>query len=1267
MPELNPQLATVSERAAIGLSFPSGEEVGAPVDAPIGMGESAMIAAKKFMTLGSATEQAAFRIGAATNGIGTERDYNFNPFEVARSIPDFEQRYPWMADEFQSGKVWDIPNEGAFWFYVGKKELDWKERERFSQLGLLAQIAATAPSQVLEAAAGGLALKAIGAGGTVVKAGQWAKAGSLPAQFGKAALLGAGANTAQELALIGINPDRAVDSNAMELAMAAGTGGVFGAAIPAVLRGANGLGRYLGAGRIKAAKTQMIATVQDMLNTEGKAADDLVAQNATDIKDLMAGQHELGSKYSITALDTPQTAPLVQQAKDLFGDDLVVLRHPQQNLVDFVDDLRRVQDSVDAIKPAHLSGFSALFKPYRAMLTKLSAQDNLRSSPSMVARKATRLFADDALMTVDSLDRPLTNTVNPSAESLLRIAQHDRDITRGAMTEAFFSGIAEGPFQYTTARGEVLNIAGKSDHTKFRRAVTDYNRRRELASMRGQQAPQAHQSIQQAADALHNYFRQSGQELVGVRLLNTLDDKDIYTPRRWLPDRIRGNRQRFEAMLLEQSRRNRETDYYTGKAVVPDERPLLVDIIERLRDSDKATVKAALAAEQDADKLTEGWLRKIIGDQGMKVYLDEADGFLQRQTKGRTDAILRIEDQDGIELPLSRNIPLKERTMEIDDDVFAEFLEDDADNILGAYHRNTAGKWAIRKAIQNNYDEWAELVKHHTGKDLAESGYDHGLVLESIERDYTTWMAAAEKTGNTKLKDALEGSRDRVMRTMKATTAALLGRPVHSSAANAGWKLFAERAILRATFMASLGKVTVSQIADLAGLTVFKHLNRKQHLTMTRMLDGVKNFTSKAPRRHLEAFYVATSDLLHNTRVESLFELGDMAVTPQFGYGRSGRAMQKADAAGAFLADKFTTYTGMKAWNLNLKSHVAHLMIQDLTYGAKKFSRAAEFMDSGLSEADSIAKAGMTATEAARYNRLGMTAKRAQALMEKLEEHGVDWEGNQPWKQGGTFDDHIDQHAVFPNFSDWHKSAPDLARWFISAVDGETMNIIVEPKMLSQTLGMLEGRTLSKFFFQFQSFSMAWGNQFAPMVAERPAMQQAKYMFTAVGLGALSDAIHNELSGRRSIADTAQLWQDEPLGMIYAGVERAGMTGWLSRPLGLLNQTPLGPAQLLKNDQVSTMYNQQGTLANLLGPSATLAENLYRSSRGLLVNGQLTAGQAHQFRKTLPFNNLWAVSLLYRLTNAMDIDNPFGPGKGIDPFLTQPEHDLMKRYKEPEP
>jgi hypothetical protein len=109
-----------------------------------------------------------------------------------------------------------------------------------------------------------------------------------------------------------------------------------------------------------------------------------------------------------------------------------------------------------------------------------------------------------------------------------------------------------------------------------------------------------------------------------------------------------------------------------------------------------------------------------------------------------------------------------------------------------------------------------------------------------------------------------------------------------------------------------------------------------------------------------------------------------------------------------------------------------------------------------------------------------------------------------------------------------------------------------------------------------------------------------------------------------------------------------------------------GPGALFKGDSVSSRYlgNVKGRLG-YLSPVGDWADRFWAGTFG----NRGEARSWHLLRTTMPYENLIHIQSFYRATKDMGLDNPIGPGQGIDlfPLPTKPEHELNRPDRPPEP
>lgn len=979
-----------------------------------------------------------------------------------------------------------------------------------------------------------------------------------------------------------------------------------------------------------------------------------VRLNTGDIRAMGAADPTIGegidaagndTRRVFTILDTPETRPQIDALKAKYGDQVEFLRHPQQDHYDRLQLLKELEKTLADTQPADFGKVkNAVAKVLDAnTLVPVNALKApgpvVMRSPVATSRRLARALMDFAWPTQESADSPLTHAPVPPAEALKW--QHEARAHRAVLDfHAAYKEAGRTPTPYQMGDGSTILIR-KGRERDFSRAVWDFMVR-ENNRARGGEAFDHPPALKKAADALNEFYRYMGAEARDAGVLKGLREDAYHVPRRWLSDVIRLNHDEFVRTLIGQWETNRRVEFSGGGRINPDERPIIDSLLEHaggknsaLSVDDVAAVRDLASQLRELDPnaaLTEGMLRKKLGDDLYARYLEEVAVYHRAAAESVFETLTSIEHTHGVEDAIPSFA--RERKLEIDETAFSKFIDRDARNLAETYQRQMAGRTAVRQAMAAH--DLAPLVKELTGKDLAESGYDPSLVIEAVKRDYQRWLDAT--VGDAKAQAALEKALRTDIDIFNTQVARLEGRPVfdNNPAANAGWKLWLERQTLRLPMMAQLGKMAISSWNDAAAMQQYKALTSERLSQIGAMLNI---FREIKPTRDVEALYVSLAEMTRSIRAMELSDVADLPDHRSFGPGRAGAALQITDQAVQKATDTFATLTGINRWNRAGKNFLAHKVTQTVIDGARRMAKAMELMDAGQSEQAALRNAGLSIEDAQRLNRLGFNGERSRRLMEILDEHGVDFEGNK------VTSDH--KGYISPEYHAWAAKDRSLRDVMMAGINAEVMNILLEPKLGSRPLS---GNTwFGRAFNQFQSFAYAWGNQQLPMTMQRPGYEIAQYAALMTGLGALTDAVHNQLSGRRNIDDTLALWADKPFGMVYAAVNRAGLFGWLARPLGLLEQTPIGPAKLLGNNAVSTMYARPMTLTGQLGPFFNWADNLTSGTTSYLFKGDWSDKTKRQLWNALPYHNLWQIEGINRLWEHSGGNSLLGPNARYQP------------------
>ena len=142
-------------------------------------------------------------------------------------------------------------------------------------------------------------------------------------------------------------------------------------------------------------------------------------------------------------------------------------------------------------------------------------------------------------------------------------------------------------------------------------------------------------------------------------------------------------------------------------------------------------------------------------------------------------------------------------------------------------------------------------------------------------------------------------------------------------------------------------------------------------------------------------------------------------------------------------------------------------------------------------------------------------------------------------------------------------------------------------------------------------------------------------------LGAMTDAITNHLSGRRTFEETQEQWQEAPLGMVYKAWTYSGLSGPISRLFGITDYmgVPFSPGVAFGNTvgggATQPTYSGQAEKAvvQAAGPVAGMTADVIDVSADVL-KGEVDEYTAYNAARLLPFQNNAILRTLHRTTGA---------------------------------
>ena len=1201
-------------------------------------------------------------------GASDAADPDFNPYKLLRQQPDLLQRMPWLVEDFEDGRVLDLPNEAQFWRFAKRKGDDYYVRSRLDENGILENLGTGLIANVPELMAAGGLLKAL-------KIKDYAR-GALAMMA-----MGSAENVATELGLEAINPDRNVDlSHAL----------MFGAVLPIALHGSarvtagslSPIGRRIyGISRLARMDRALAAGVkaaEDVMPALTHLEDDM-AQTLTDA--LATGARDLPDQMQV--LLTPKTKPLVDQIKAAMareGREFSVVEHVSQHEYDVHSAVLRLDKAFQGNRTMSTSAVGAVAETVASVLPG----GKLRGSTMSTARKLYRTLFNDATLTTENVMNPTTGKLNPAAEALRYNLTFLRDVTGEEIDAALMGHFKDGgeAFEAVLSDGTAIKVGRVFGRDNFHVAVKDYlaqaveieDRLRqgftynapaavkraakvwqdysermldegELAGMlRGKRAleaanaelaelrknpPTAAGGAQVHPSQMAEHQRAISAKAKEIREIEAgIKEARRYVSRRWLTTEIIRRRPEFVQRIRAQYDRN-------WQRLAPVDRELSDGMIAALPDELRNVIKRNAGDEPVTDALLRTWINRDAGvfggnPEGIRQYEQALSKYLDDSADRVADTLTDAHKIDGVQLAIADTDVFKGRVLQIDEAEFRDFLDNNLMSILAFYDHRTGGQIAMRQALRKAEPEWAAAVKDKLGLDLEQQGYNPRLALKLLDVERREMVEDAmtlySKTGDQKylkLAKTLEADFKRTYTAMDQMMTVMEGvplnreNPAHSTlwAANG-------RTLLRTNFVSRMGGMLMSSIPDMAGLMAFAGVEpqrlSKSMRGMIGMLPGLK-----VPKYGVEAYQVALDDGL--SRALKLAELTDMPLEASGAATAAERLALRADRVSAEMARQTGILSGMNRWNVNQRRVAATLVQANITDGLRKLARLAGDSD------EALAAVKLRREDAAILSSMGFDPASARKTLDLLYKNGKDSEGR--FIRDVMTRDEWDNYKGF--------TAPEMHAWgdrnltdlMTSAVNKEVRNIIVEPFAGSRPL--MNAHWVGRVINQFQTFSFAFTNQFAVRMGHRTASQQAGWLASAIVLGGVADALHNHLAGRRSFEQTAELWSDpEKLpGMVYAGFERAGGTLYLSRPLAVLDRLQVGPRRLLGND-VSSMHTAQAlSVTGMAAPLIDYADTVGRSVYGMSVDG-VSAKELQQFRTTLPFQNMIWINGLYRATGA---------------------------------
>ena len=769
-------------------------------------------------------------------------------------------------------------------------------------------------------------------------------------------------------------------------------------------------------------------------------------------------------------------------------------------------------------------------------------------------------------------------------------------------------------------------------------------------------------------------------------------DSNFYLPVRYLSDAVREQKEEFVQWIIrslrkeQKVRRNFDSRVYessepgmgreTTVKLSDDEVPLDNRVLEfkvrkksgvetvKLNKEDQASLDELMAEKRakhasgaaDTTRLLEGDLDAVPGlrDKYMRL-LNMYQRFTAIQVRNR---LLRLENAHGTKDAMTNDRVTKpgyllKRHLPLDhtDPAAKIFTDSNIERIIKSYDATVGGHMAQINAL--NKAKAAGLIPSNI------NNFDD--LIEWVDKGYTrvtNSTTQVDKLTGSKITDEMRKDRDRVMKRLLVIRDRILGHsswdPNGSRHAVMGW--FGGH-LLNMNYMALLGAQVLPALNDFAAIIM--HAEWTNLPRYRKMISAIiKDNLSEMTRKEMELFKLGWEGV--HSRIRS-FGAAEMDTSGAgVGHGLVRNITSKVDTVVDRMSRIFNEATLINPYNRFVKSGAAMLAMDRFVDTARKKVLVSRLVDSGVQLEDAMSQVGLKQLDAARLADHGINIDKSHDFLELVHRYGTDLEGKPLNEIHENFDDFLENYdsGVIPQGWRWVAEEGDSVRPLLDAymagINAEVEHgMVITPGIAD--LPMINDSWFGRAVNQFHSFSFAWANQVAAPLAQHPSANQVGTISAYFFFGAMVDAIKNEIAGRRSLAETAELWITNPLGMTYSVVHTSGVSGVLDRPMAFADKLGIGPGAFTGNVDVSRASFQARSFWGSLSPVADFADRtLYGILGPISAKSIPTVSQMHQLRKSIPFQNWIGFKLLHRYT-------------GFDPLMTNKWIRDIRGEPEPRP
>jgi hypothetical protein len=724
-----------------------------------------------------------------------------------------------------------------------------------------------------------------------------------------------------------------------------------------------------------------------------------------------------------------------------------------------------------------------------------------------------------------------------------------------------------------------------------------------------------------------------------------------YNPQVWDRAAVRANQESIVRRLTQHFAKE------DAQGLPMNDQPLNIRAISGMEDDLRALAATKKGSPLEDSELPTDYLKfGDLTDTLRDAYLAKLDAHYRSEAVSAVENIISDGNDHGVlDAMGGMNDALKRRVLRINQSEFAEFLVTDPVQKLLRYDYALSGQVAIRRALQLDPERWgnAKLSDGTPVTDVDTLKAYVGEALRANERiaarqDQANGTDAASPKSLTRQAESLSRL---VEEKLMIPLDEIAGRRPLTTDNAVRWVDTVMATATPITAASKLGSAALASLTDLAPMAINAMAKPSLVGEFARVIRHVKDAGLSAD---LEALQLVTD---HMARSHHLSDIDPL--TTSLGTTRMERVQQGAVKVGDFVHRA----SGLE-WLTNFQKRSAGLVVMnEVTQGASKMARYAQELASGTNEAAAMRKAGLDVRSLADLNQLGLNAAKAKHLLELLHQYGE-------VRQNGKYvpiRDLIDKDA-YVNGGKLPKSAksmirPNFSKWDVDVTTtrgrsnkdlydtlSATLTARVERQMVV-TPGRFDRPIMSrawwgKIFNQFQNFLFAFSNQRLRVMAQYPMSSHLGYVGVYLGLGAISKAIADHLSGRRTFDDTIKAWEEKPAAAIYEAWDRAGLASWLSRPLGIADALgiPYSPGNMTGANTATTTARHM-TTGRAMGLISPVLADFWSA---LNVGADVAAGRADQRTafnawKLVPGQNLIWLRLLHNTTGAPVVPESIKP------------------------